>query len=254
MRFKVLNFDKSGFFFDTQPMTQNPLNTSNIETQRRLRIEKMNKLLALGFDPFPVKSTRDYTIGFVKFWFQLIHKFDFSTIGADETNFLVEHYLYQAIFPPSLLETFEEKISMRHTARQMGIDPDDDIDTVETVYDEEILAEIRSLLPELSSKTREEKERLFYQLLVEKGETNASGEIEEAEGVEISLKPNQIVTLAGRIKTKRVSGKIAFAVIEDESSPEGLQFVFKKDTLDMTIEEKVREAFSPENIKQKLGL
>lgn len=39
------------------------------------------------------------------------------------------------------------------------------------------------------------------------------------------------ITLAGRIKSKRTSGKIAFATVEDESLPEGFQFIFKKDTL-----------------------
>jgi len=39
------------------------------------------------------------------------------------------------------------------------------------------------------------------------------------------------VTLAGRIKSKRVSGKIAFATIEDESYPDGFQFIFRRDFL-----------------------
>lgn len=41
----------------------------------------------------------------------------------------------------------------------------------------------------------------------------------------------QTVELAGRIKSKRVSGKIAFATVEDQSLPEGFQFIFKKDSL-----------------------
>ncbi|MEM1312773.1 MAG: lysine--tRNA ligase [Patescibacteria group bacterium] len=39
------------------------------------------------------------------------------------------------------------------------------------------------------------------------------------------------ITLAGRIKSKRTSGKIAFATVEDESLPSGFQFIFKKDQL-----------------------
>lgn len=228
-------------------MDLNSLNTSNIDTQRLLRIERMNALIADGFDPYPVQSHRDFTIGFVKFWFDLIHKFDFDTIGSDESNFLLEHYIYQATFPPSLLETYEEKISMRHTARQMGIDPDDDIDTTETVYDEDILGQMRKLLPALFKTTKENKEKFFYQLLVEKNDT-------ETDGVEITIKPNQTVTLVGRIKTKRGSGKIAFAVVEDESCPEGFQFVFKKDLVDTSAEQYVSNLFSPENLKLKLGL
>jgi lysyl-tRNA synthetase class 2 len=42
---------------------------------------------------------------------------------------------------------------------------------------------------------------------------------------------NDTITLAGRIKSKRTSGKIAFATIEDESLPSGFQFIFKKDEL-----------------------
>jgi len=41
----------------------------------------------------------------------------------------------------------------------------------------------------------------------------------------------QQITLAGRIKSKRLSGKIAFAQIEDESLPQGFQCVFKLDLL-----------------------
>ena len=42
----------------------------------------------------------------------------------------------------------------------------------------------------------------------------------------------KVVTLAGRLKTKRVSGKIAFGQLEDESLPSGFQCVFKSDELD----------------------
>ncbi|MBC7471779.1 MAG: DUF2000 family protein [candidate division SR1 bacterium] len=39
------------------------------------------------------------------------------------------------------------------------------------------------------------------------------------------------VTLAGRLKVKRVSGKIAFGILEDESLPSGFQVIFKSDIL-----------------------
>lgn len=45
------------------------------------------------------------------------------------------------------------------------------------------------------------------------------------------------ITLAGRIKSKRNSGKIAFATVEDESLPDGFQFIFKKDFLDASTDE-----------------
>jgi lysyl-tRNA synthetase, class II len=52
-----------------------------------------------------------------------------------------------------------------------------------------------------------------------------------------TTKPNLVgnigneVTIAGRLKTKRVSGKIAFGLLEDESLPAGFQCIFKSDTL-----------------------
>ena len=39
------------------------------------------------------------------------------------------------------------------------------------------------------------------------------------------------ITLAGRVKSKRVSGKIAFATLEDESNPDGFQLIFRRDFL-----------------------
>jgi lysyl-tRNA synthetase class 2 len=97
-------------------MSQPGISFSSVDTQRQLRIEKMNKLKELGHDPFAVNSHRDYTLYDIK------------------TN-------------------FEDKKSLKN------------------------------------------------------------------------------VTLAGRVKSKRVSGKIAFATVEDESLPEGFQFIFKQDQL-----------------------
>jgi lysyl-tRNA synthetase class 2 len=42
---------------------------------------------------------------------------------------------------------------------------------------------------------------------------------------------SQKITIAGRIKRKRSSGKIGFVVLEDESLPSGFQLVFKSDIL-----------------------
>jgi uncharacterized protein involved in type VI secretion and phage assembly len=36
----------------------------------------MNQLKALGHDPFAVKSHRDFTLGFVAFWFNFIHDYN----------------------------------------------------------------------------------------------------------------------------------------------------------------------------------
>jgi lysyl-tRNA synthetase class II len=40
---------------------------------------------------------------------------------------------------------------------------------------------------------------------------------------------SQNITISGRLKTKRISGKIAFGIFEDESLPEGFQCIFKPD-------------------------
>lgn len=97
-------------------MTQSNLNTSSVDTQRQLRIQKMQILKGIGIDPFPPVSRRDTT-----------------------------------------------------------------------------LKEVKNGFDELTSK--------------------------------------DLITLSGRVKSKRGSGKIAFATVEDESLPEGFQFVFKKDEL-----------------------
>jgi len=43
----------------------------------------------------------------------------------------------------------------------------------------------------------------------------------------LGFNTNSEITLAGRLKTKRVSGKIAFGVLEDESLPSGFQVILK---------------------------
>jgi lysyl-tRNA synthetase, class II len=55
--------------------------------------------------------------------------------------------------------------------------------------------------------------------------------------------------LVGRIKTIRMSGKIAFYILEDESLPEGFQVILKKDVLP---ERSNFESFSFEDIKTTL--
>lgn len=58
--------------------------------------------------------------------------------------------------------------------------------------------------------------------------------------------PDTKVTLTGRIKVIRMSGKIAFFVIEDESLPEGFQLILKKDVLP---DESFANSFSFEGLK-----
>ena len=230
--------------------TNNIINSSSIDFQRKLRNDKATELRVQGFDPYPVDSHRDYTIGFVKFWFDLVHKFDFEKLEPDEENFLLEYFLSLAMFPPSLLETLEEKIHFRHTARQMGIDPDDEEITAkeEEEDDNEILDEIKSLLPLNSTKSKEEKEKLLACYLKVKDEN------EDNSGMIRRFNKGEKITIAGRIKIKRTSGKIAFVVLEDESCPEGFQIVFKSDILAQSFGEKIKNAFAIENLKSKLEL
>lgn len=101
--------------------TPTPQSFSSLEAQRDLRISKLNQLKERGFDPYPVKSKRDYTLNQVKALFT-----ENSKLIGDQA---------------------------------------------------------------------------------------------------------QSITLAGRVKSKRLSGKIAFAQIEDESLPTGFQCVLKLDLL-----------------------
>jgi lysyl-tRNA synthetase, class II len=61
--------------------------------------------------------------------------------------------------------------------------------------------------------------------------------------------PDNEVDLCARIKVVRMSGKIAFYVLEDESLPEGFQAILKKDVL---VEDSNSESFSFEGIKELL--
>jgi lysyl-tRNA synthetase class II len=238
---------------NTNLIQTNNTNTSSIDTQRKLRIDKVNKLRELGFDPFKVESYRDFNIDFVKFWFDFTHKFDIEKLEIDDNNYVLEHYLAQAIFPQTLIETMEEKIQFRHTARQMGIDPDDP-DSVDMKFDDDLINEIRVCIPGILKKTNEQKEKLLYAYLAEEGEMDQNGEIPEPDGLVVQLQKNQIATLCGRVKTKRVSGKIAFVTLEDESCPEGFQIVLKKDDLDEDVRTKMLQIFDPSNIKNKLQI
>ena len=147
----------------------------------------------------------------------------------------------------------EEKIQFRHTARQMGIDPDDQ-DNVDIKFDDDLINEIRACIPEILSKTPEQKEKLLYAYLTEEGEIDYNGEIPEPDGLVVRLQKNQVATLCGRVKTKRISGKIAFVTLEDESCTDGFQIICKKDELDSDVRTKMLQTFDPVNIRNKLQL
>lgn len=226
---------------DNQVEAKN-ISSSSIQNQRENRIKKTLELKQLGHNPFTPNSKRDFNLAFVDFWFNFVQKFDFSNLDFDfedeeletledfksEVNNLynLDYFLQQVLFPETLLEKLENKIHFRHTVREMGLNPDEG-DFFEDDYQNEQLKVAKELLPKIGLYTEDQRYVFLREYLKHKDET----EEDEKGEIELTLKPNQAVTLAGRIKTKRVSGKIAFAVVEDESLNQGFQFIFKKDEL-----------------------
>ncbi len=201
---------------------------SSVETQKELRLEKATKLKAMGHDPYTPDSKRDFTLGFVKFWFDFVHKFDLAKITEDLDLGTLDYFLTDILFPESLVQMLENKIYMRRISDGL----DFDALGFENEFERAVLDEARALLPDLSKYTEDLRVTFKEELLPSRGD-DYSFNLEELEELpELNLKPNQNVILAGRIKSKRVSGKIAFATVEDESCPEGFQFIFKKDSLE----------------------
>ena len=216
--------------------------SSSIEAQRALRIEKMNQLKALGHDPFAVKSHRDFTLGFVAFWFNFIHDYNLDKFVQQypdtDTQF---YFLEQVLFPTSLLEKQEERILLKEIAKDMDLDLEAGL---EPEFSETELNQARKFFPSLWTLPETTKEQYLKTLF---NIPNRQDDTTELEPSKIVLKPKQKITLAGRIKSKRVSGKIAFTTMEDESLPEGFQFVFKQDLLDGAsnlIEQKINNSTS----------
>jgi lysyl-tRNA synthetase class II len=209
---------------------------SSIETQKTLRIEKLKLLKQKGHNPFTPYSFRSFSLGFVKFWFDFIHKFDLTKVDLEENPYTLYYFLEQVLFPQSLIEQFEEKIQLRHTVRQMGLDPDAEEGKIDDEFDQEIILEVRKNIP-LMIKTKEDLRLKFLREFINLHDLEDYSNSVEEEDLSLedftTLKPNQKVVLAGRIKSKRVSGKIAFATIEDEDCSDGFQFIFKKDDLDL---------------------
>jgi len=216
--------------------------SSSIEAQRALRIEKMNQLKNLGHDPFAVKSHRDFTLGFVAFWFNFIHDYNLDKFVQQypdtDTQF---YFLEQVLFPTSLLEKQEERILLKEIAKDMELDLEAGL---EPEFSETELNQARKFFPNLWTLPETIKEQYLKTLF---NIPNRQDDTTELELSKIVLKPKQKITLAGRIKSKRVSGKIAFTTMEDESLPEGFQFVFKQDLLDganTLIEQKINNSTS----------
>lgn len=245
------------------PIYQDFLNYSSIETQRELRIEKIKLLKARGIDPFPSDSFRDFDLSFVRFWSNFILKFDFELLNLSDHSewFLFDHFLEQVLFPLSLLEQMEDKLAIRNAVREMGFDPDN-LDNLQKEefsqteeFDPELVNTARNLIPDFTKYSEEEKVRMKellikdlenYQEIYEYSDLNLKTKKLALEDF-LSLKNKQIVTLTGRIKSKRVVGKIAFATIEDENST--LQFIFKKDSINSSLDKEELKTNLEELIK-----
>jgi lysyl-tRNA synthetase, class II len=61
----------------------NNINTSSIETQRELRIQKLNRLIEQGFNPYPASSKRDFKLKEVKDQFDIL-KEKYSENSVDQ--------------------------------------------------------------------------------------------------------------------------------------------------------------------------
>lgn len=198
---------------------------SSVEHNRDLRIAKLAEIRAAGFDPYSVESKRDFKLDFVKFWFDFIHKNIFDEVVVDISPLTLDYFLHQVLFPKNLLEQAEEMIQIRAALKSMGLDPDDDRFKGQGIPEK--IVSYRGYFAELSAKSDEEKYSLLSKYLSIR--TSSDGGKKE-------LKPNlekgNKVTLAGRIKSKRVSGKIGFATVEDESLSNGFQFLFRSDLLE----------------------
>jgi len=195
-------------------MTQ-PTNTSTVQSQIKLRATKAKELKDMGHDPFTPNSQRDFKLGFIKFWFSFVHKFSWNEVFGDEAE--VE-YSELRDFLESVL--FELSVEELEATKVMAINYSPNFDEVAWVKQGEQMNAARTLFEDLDQIKADIKYEMLEQFLLLEGE-----EIRQA------LAPNQVITLAGRIKSKRGSGKIAFATVEDESCPEGFQFIFKQDLL-----------------------
>lgn len=197
---------------------------SSIESQRSLRIEKMQNIKAAGFDPYSIESQRSFHLDFIKFWFDFVNKTQFDTVAQEVAPLTMDYFLHQVLFPKNVLEQAEEKLHIRAALKSMGLDPDDERFKGNGIP-EKIIA-YREYFPQLQATSEEKKYKMLSKYLKVQLNQKVNQKI-----LQPTLKPHQKVTLTGRVKSKRVSGKIAFATVEDESLPSGFQFILRSDLL-----------------------
>jgi lysyl-tRNA synthetase, class II len=223
-------------------------NSSSIDAQRALRIEKLSTLRTIGIDPFPATSKREFTLSFVSFWFDFVEKYDLPSrivelqktlspeLEFNSDAVIADFIISQAFYDYSIEEAHEftiEWIEQQDNANELLVN-------YEAYYAQrsEIIEDIMKFLEENSIHTKEQKIELISEYFMDADFGGDSAP---------QLVKNQKVWLAGRLKTKRGSGKIAFAVVEDESLPSGFQFLFKSD---LVKEETSKQYLSFEQFKE----
>lgn len=214
---------------------------SSVEAQRDLRIDKMKRLRTLGFDPYAVESKRDFRLDFIHFWFDFVNKNVFDEVAADVAPLTMDYFLHQVLFPKNVLEQAEEMLQIRAALKSMGLDPDDERFKGNGIPEK--IISYRQYFQGLSHVSDDYKYRMLSKFL--RVQLNRSN---NQKILQPNLYQHQLVTLAGRIKSKRVSGKIAFATIEDESYPDGFQFILRSDLL----QEKRVHSLSWRNFKESI--
>lgn len=204
-------------------------NTSTLSFQRLERIKKMKELISLGFDPFSPTSYRDFEISLVDFWFDFVHQFDLKKLDVENDLYILDDFLETVLFPFNLLEHAENILEKRNIAQELGVEPQEV--ELETSFDDDLIQAARQLFPDLSKYSESQKITLKSKFLKFNTKNDDSNDNEENNENYLNLvfEKNQRITLCGRIKSKKVAGKIAFAKICDQGCPSGFQLVFKKD-------------------------
>jgi len=215
----------------------NNISLSSVKHQRDLRIKRMEQLEDFGYNTFAVNAKRDYSLSFMKFWASFVNKIDLQKLEKEIKPYTLEYFLYQVILPKDLVGKAEEMLRIRKAVKDMGIDPDDE-EIKKSPLDNSLVIETRKLFKGLAKISKHGRYSLLKEYFIFSQDDNKL--------IDTSYKKGQKITLSGRVKSKRVAGKIAFATIEDESNPDGFQFIFKKDNLAEdqnleTIEEYTRE-------------
>jgi lysyl-tRNA synthetase, class II len=208
-------------------------NSSSLESQRQLRIEKLNKLKSRGLDCFSADVKRDFNLDFINFWFDFVEKYDIPNrvsklqkslnerLHEKSEVVIVDFITTQSIYDINLEEAHEYTLEW--------IEEQEDSDELKQNYNQyyatrkEIISDIKKFIDQTSLTDREDKIEKIQEYFEQ-------ADFDENNKPRLSKEDK--VYLSGRLKTKRGSGKIGFGVVEDESLPTGFQFIFKKDLID----------------------